>query len=79
MPINHFLLIYDIRARRLDRFTSFGTDVEQALHAYAELEREYRDRADNENFEIVLLGADSRATLEHTHSRYFTERDAVPF
>lgn len=79
MPINHFLLIYDIRAGQIERFTSYGTDVDQALQSYAELEREYRDRDDHESFEIVLLGADSRATLEQTHSRYFTQRDTVPF
>jgi hypothetical protein len=31
-------------------------------------------------FEIVLVGADSKETLEQTHSRYFEEeRETVPF
>lgn len=79
MPINHFLVVYDLRAGCLVAFTSYGTDIERALAAYAEVEAEYRDRSDHADFEIVLLGADSRETLEQTHSRYFTEREAVPF
>ena len=60
-------------------FTPFGTHTERALEAYAETEREYRDRPDHEDFEIVLVGADSRETLEQTHSRYFESRETVPF
>ena len=79
MPINHFLIVYDRRHARLVDFTPFGTDTDRAIEAYAETEREYRDRPDHEDFEIVLVGADSRETLEQTHSRYFESRETVPF
>ena len=38
--------------------------------------RKYRDY---EDYEIVLVGADSRETLEVTHSRYFRPGEVVPF
>ncbi len=79
MPINHFLIVYNRKGSRLVAFTPFGTDVDRAIEAYAETEREYRDRSDHEDFEIVLVGADSRETLEQTHSRYFETRETVPF
>jgi hypothetical protein len=79
MPINHFLIVYDLHEQRLVDFTPFENDVVRATEAYAEMEREFRDRPDRENFEIVLVGADSRETLERTHSRYFTKAEKVPF
>ena len=79
MPIQHFLIVYHLRDGVLVDFDEFGTDIGRALGAYAEREEMYRDRSDNGAFEIVLLGADSRTTLEHTHSRYFDSREAVPF
>jgi hypothetical protein len=79
MPIQHFLIVYDLHEQQLVDFTPFGGDVTRATEAYAEAEREYGDRSDRENFEIVLVGADSRKTLEHTHSRYFTKPETVPF
>ncbi|MCL4836456.1 MAG: hypothetical protein KJ058_00635 [Thermoanaerobaculia bacterium] len=81
MPLNHFLILYNVRKGQLVEAREFGEDVQQAIEEYAVLEREYRDRADHLNFEIVLIGADSRETLEVTHSRYFTavELEALPF
>ena len=79
MPIHHFLIVYNLHDGVLVDFDEFGTDIGRALGAYAEREQAYRDRSDQADFEIVLLGADSRATLEHTHSRYFESREAVPF
>lgn len=34
MPINHLLVVYDLRAGKLVDFTEFGTDVHHALEAY---------------------------------------------
>lgn len=79
MPINHFLIVFNLRQQKLVDFEPFGLDVVRATGAYAEKEREYRDREDHEDYEIVLVGADSRETLEITHSRYFKKGEAVPF
>jgi hypothetical protein len=79
MAINHFLIIYNIRDRKLDDFIDFGTDVDTAAEAYAEAEHRYSERDDRDDYEIVLLGSDSRATLERTHQRYFKRGEPVPF
>jgi sulfite reductase beta subunit-like hemoprotein len=79
MAINHFLIIYNLRNRELADFVEFGSDVESAAEAYAETEREYGERPDRYDYEIVLLGSDSRETLEVTHSRYFKHGERVPF
>jgi hypothetical protein len=79
VAINHFLIIYNLRERRLENFIPFATDVDRAAEAYASTEREYREREDRDDFEIVLLGSDSRETLEVTHRRYFKRGEPVPF
>jgi hypothetical protein len=50
----------------------FGRDYAAALAAYTEAEEAHRD---NSNIEVVLLGSDSRETLERTHSSYFDLAD----
>lgn len=80
MALQHFLILYSLRDGELVRMHEFGSNVERATEAYSELEHEYRHREDNEDFEIVLVGADSLDTVHHTHSRYFErEREVVPF
>jgi hypothetical protein len=79
MAINHFLIVYNLLEEELVRFEPFGTDVDRATEAYAKAEREYHNRSENGDYEIVLVGADSRETLEVTHSRYFKRGEAVPF
>ncbi len=79
MAILHFLIVYNRKTDELLRFEPFGRDVNRATEEYTATEREYRDREDHEDFEIVLVGADSRETLEVTHSRYFKRGEAVPF
>jgi hypothetical protein len=39
----------------------------------------YSKRDDRYDYEIVLLGSDSRETLEATHSRYFKHGERIPF
>ncbi len=46
MAINHFLIVYNLRERELQNFVDFGSDVDKAAQAYAEVEREYRERDD---------------------------------
>ncbi len=79
MALQHFLIVYSLRDAKLLDLQEFGDDVVRATHAYAEKEREYRDRDDHEDFEIVLVGADSLDTVHVTHSRYFREDERVPF
>jgi hypothetical protein len=79
MAIHHFLIVFNRKTDDLLKFVPFGRDVHRATAEYTAVEREYRDRPDHEDFEIVLVGADSRETLEVTHSRYFKKREAVPF
>lgn len=79
MALQHFLILYSVREAKLLRLDAFGNDVERATEAYSELEREYSEREDHDDYEIVLVGADSIDTLHHTHSRYFREGELVPF
>jgi hypothetical protein len=63
----HFLVIYDIKLGRAE-VRELGTDYDAAQLAYAEAEREARDRTD---LDVVLLSADSLETIKRTHSSYF--------
>jgi hypothetical protein len=67
VDIKHFLVIYDI-PKGVARIEAFDTDYAAALSAYEKAEEEHRD---NPDVEVVLLGSDSRATIERTHSSYF--------
>ena len=80
MALQHFLILFSLKDSKLIELEPFGADVDGATAAYSALEREYRARDDHEDFEIVLVGADSIETVRHTHSRYFEkERETVPF
>jgi hypothetical protein len=65
--IQHFLVSFDPSTGRTD-VRSFGNDYDAAQLAYAEAERANGLRGD---LDIVLLSADSLATIEKTHSSYF--------
>jgi hypothetical protein len=63
----HFLLTYSRTEAKIIDLEQF-TDGAAAARAYVEAERRHlRD----ENYEIVLLGADSLDALRTTHSHYF--------
>lgn len=66
--INHFLLVFDHAAGELVGLEEFGSNGDAAVSAYAEKEREYRDR---KMVEIVLIGSDSLETVKLTHANYF--------
>jgi len=63
----HFLLVYDHLKRELITEETF-TDATAATTAYSELERRHEDE---DQLEIVLVGADSIETIKRTHASYF--------
>jgi hypothetical protein len=68
--IRHFLVVYDIASAKA-AVTEFE-DYDMALAAYEQIEKE---NFGHDELDIVLLGADSRATIEKTHSSYFRTID----
>lgn len=64
--IRHFLVVYDVRAgeAEVDEYD----DYEEAVARYEELEKRFFGSND---YDIVLLGADSLETIRRTHSSYF--------
>jgi len=73
--MQHFLLIYDHKAQELQEKRVFtDKECDDATVAYQVAERQYRD---DPNIEIVLIGADSLATVERTHGHYFRLHDRL--
>lgn len=66
--IKHFLVEFDPATGEV-KVRSLGTDYKAAQEAYAAAER---DRGMETNLDVVLLSADSLATIKRTHSSYFT-------
>lgn len=66
--IKHFLITFDPASGDTD-VRSFGTDYSAAKAAYANAEQANGLSGD---LDIVLLSADSLATIEKTHSSYFS-------
>lgn len=66
--IQHFLVVFDPATGKTD-VEKFGTDYDAALVAYAEAEQ--ANGGVDPTLDIVLLSADSLATIERTHSSYF--------
>ena len=64
--IKHFLVTRDV-TRGKTTVVEFD-DYDAAQHAYQEAEQGARGRAD---LDVVLLSAESRETIERTHSSYF--------
>ena len=75
--MTQFLIVYDQTSGQVLDLREFDdADRESALSERFRLEREHQtDRGvggeSDENLEVVVLGADSRADLERTHARYF--------
>lgn len=67
MSLIHYLLVYDLHAQRLVSEQAFS-DGAVAASAYADLERQHRA---DQDYEIVLVGADSLETIMKTHGQYF--------
>ncbi len=68
-PTNYFLLIYNLATRAVEIEEWHADDVGAAAR-YTEREREFQD---DENIEVVLVGADSLDTVKVTHSHYFVK------
>jgi hypothetical protein len=66
-PTQYFILVYDLAMRHVE-VHEYGDNVEVANAAYSSLEDEYAGG----KYEIVLVGADSIATIKRTHSPYFS-------
>jgi hypothetical protein len=64
--IKHFLITLHPADGKTD-VQEFGTDYDAAQVAYAEAERADSDG----HLNIVLISADSLATIKRTHSSYF--------
>lgn len=70
MPVTvHFLLVYSYGEQKLIENDEF-TDADRAAAAYRDAETRYRHRSDE--FEVVLVGADSLQTVMRTHGHYFS-------
>lgn len=69
--IKHFLLSFD-PATGDAAVRSFGTDYDAAQAAYAEAEEA---NGLGGTLDIVLVSADSLATIKKTHSSYFSNGD----
>ncbi|MTV25034.1 hypothetical protein FTX61_06325 [Nitriliruptoraceae bacterium ZYF776] len=70
--ITRYLLIYDHELERLvaaPREFQGDAEVVAALDAYDAAEDEYADQ--HPRFEVLLVGADSLATVKVTHGRFF--------
>jgi hypothetical protein len=70
----YFLLAFDRRRQRLVSKQSFS-DEATASAAYAALEARNRNK---DGVEVVLVGADSEATLHRTHGHYFGRKPSSP-
>lgn len=68
--IVHFLLVYDLHEQRLVSQEAFN-DAGEAAKAYADMEKRHRI---DQDYEIVLVGADSIETIMKTHGQYFEGR-----
>lgn len=68
MTVQHFLLVYDRAAGTLLHEQVFDRRAAALEQRFAE-ERRYR--AQDDNVEIVVVGAASRDDLMRTHARYF--------
>ena len=70
--IKHFLISFDPATGDVD-VRSFSTDYDAAQAAYAEAEEA---NGLGGNLDIVLVSADSLATIKQTHSSYFSNGSA---
>lgn len=74
MSLKHFLLVFDHEQGHLLEEREFGSDINAAVKAYDEAERQ---NAPESGIEIVLIGSDSLDTVRLTHANYFDGSVAV--
>jgi hypothetical protein len=68
-PTNYFLLIYNLATREV-KIEEWHADDVGAASRYSEREREFQQ---DDDIEVVLVGADSLDTIKVTHSHYFVK------
>jgi len=73
MSVLHFLIVYDLRRQHLVSAREFRSAVEAAA-AYGDAERAH---VGDDSIEIVLVGADSLATIRQTHGHYFADGQRI--
>ena len=66
--MKQFLLVYRRSTGDLLEFEDLGTEAARAFPRRSEAERQ---RKDDPDVEVILLGAASKEALLRTHSRYF--------
>jgi hypothetical protein len=72
-----FLVAYDRRTQKLLREIEVFDDEHRADAKRRRLEVEIRLPKEEQRYEVVLLEARSRAVLEETHARYFSDLRAL--
>lgn len=73
--MQHFLLIYDHKSEEMqDQHVFADKECDDAVAAYQAAEDQY---GTDPNIEIVLIGADSLATVARTHGHYFRSEDRL--
>lgn len=74
MPLMcHYLLVYNLVSQQLIHQDEFR-DPKAAADAYSAMEAQHRN---DEDLEIVLVGADSIETIRRTHAHYFDDEPAA--
>lgn len=71
--VEHFLITYNI-ANGIAHVDPYGSDYEAALSAYDAAEELARN---NENLDIVLVGAENLEVVKRTHSSYFETKESL--
>ena len=66
--MKHFLLLYRRSTGRLEQLRDLGDDRAKAMVVRFDQEKKLRTDPD---LEVVILSAQSRNALMHTHARYF--------
>jgi hypothetical protein len=72
--VTYYLLVFNRRRGELVREIQEFADQRVAMTERLRLEIENKQ---NPDLEIVVLGAESRAAMENTHSRYFGLLDRI--
>ncbi|OBG76256.1 hypothetical protein A5700_22500 [Mycobacterium sp. E1214] len=72
----YFLLVFSFDEGRLIHQMDY-VNSDEAIAAYNAAEKQYRPHLDR--FEIVLIGADSIATVMKTHGHYFNPSESSIF
>ncbi len=74
MSLQHYIVIYDSKQRKLLDLERFGEEREAAARRLSELEDEHLG---NSSLQIVLLASDSLNQLRVTHPHYFKDLDVA--